>query len=202
MSLGVVVLAAGLSSRMGRCKALLPWRNGTVLDAVLAAFTDLPMQSERILVVGRDRAAMDPIATRHGFCTVENPCPEDGQASSLRQGVAALGDVDGILCAVADQPLLEARYIRRMVDVFGKHGGNRQRIVCPQYGDTRGGNPVIFGASWREDLMKVTGDVGGRAIVRGKGKAYVSYCPLPAEVGCDLDTPEEYAKMYRLWGKL
>ena len=80
-----VILAAGESSRMGRPKALLPWRRGTFLSGaiqVLNNFSDLV-----IVVAGSIAPEVRPIADANAGYLICNPQPELGQFSSLRLGL-------------------------------------------------------------------------------------------------------------------
>src|ERR1051326_7295132 len=80
-----VVLAAVASSRMGRDKALLPWRDGTFLSTAIRV---LQPATELVLVVaGANAAALEPIANAYAAFMVVNPEPQRGQFSSLQVGL-------------------------------------------------------------------------------------------------------------------
>jgi len=80
-----VILAAGASSRMGRDKALLPWRDGTFLSAAIQALQ--PVTDLVIVVAGRNEAELAPIVNAHAAFMVVNIDPERGQFSSLQIGL-------------------------------------------------------------------------------------------------------------------
>ena len=217
----VVLLGAGLSTRMGRCKALLPWRGKTVLESVCAAYEAVP--GDRILVAGAEAATMASLVAPFGFRTVVNPEPSLGQGHSLALGLSVLQQSGPVLCGVTDQPLLTARTVGQIMNF---HEAARQLapepavrieqdaqvsgaevnawdclITVPRYGAERSrGNPVLFGPYWRDPLGRLTGDEGGRVILRGPGRSYIQFCDIAAAEGDDIDTPEAYAKLLAVWG--
>lgn len=217
--ISVVLLGAGLSTRMGRCKALLPWRGKTVLESVCAAYDGVP--GDRVLVAGAEAKAMAPLAAPFGFRVVVNPMPAWGQGHSLAIGVAALQGRGPVLCGVVDQPLLTADSVSRIMafhkarcevadDMTGGEPGGRaggvaqvasRLITVPRYGSSLNrGNPVLFGSYWRDLLRRLAGDEGGRVILRGPGHPYVAFCDIAAAEGEDIDTPEAYARLLAVWG--
>src|SRR6478609_2009136 len=79
-----VILAAGASSRMGRDKALLPWRDGTFLSAAIRALQ--PATELVIVVAGANAASLEPIADANAAFMAIHPNPQLGQFSSLQAG--------------------------------------------------------------------------------------------------------------------
>src|SRR3972149_4160035 len=163
-----VVLAAGLSLRMGRAKLLLDWGGRPVIrravEQVKAGRVD-----EVLVVLGHEaptiREALKGLPVRF----VENPEPEAGQASSIACGVSALGPgVGAALIALGDQPALPPEVIPRLLQTFHETG---KAIVAPLYRGVQG-NPVLFAAAVFPELRALTGDRGargGRAPRPGRG---------------------------------
>lgn len=201
MTVDVIILAAGLSRRMGVCKALLPWQQGTLLDQACKVYGQLGGQ--QLVVVGQASKAMSQIARSYGFQTVVNEQPELGQGHSLALGIRALVSKENpVLCAVVDQPLVTAHMVQTLVAAY-EVSGTAQTIICPLYGPTKErGNPVIFGAYWKQALQQITADCGGRYILQGIGKPYIRFVEIKEPAGVDVDTPSEYEQLYDMWGKL
>lgn len=185
-----VVLAAGLSLRMGRAKLLLDWGGRPVIrravEQVRAGGVD-----EVIVVLGHEaepiREALSGLPVRF----VQNPDPEAGQASSLACGISALApNVQAALIALGDQPALPSAVIPRLLDAFRQTG---KAIAAPVYGGTQG-NPVLFAAAVFPDLRALTGDRGARSVVE-KDPGRVALVPFDLPMPADLDTIEEYERL-------
>lgn len=206
--IGLVLLAAGQSRRMGTNKQLLPWRGKTILDAVCHALQIGWEQTNpswnlktypMVAVTGGDHD-IDHIASSYGFFVIHNEYSDLGQGTSIALGVKYLMNefgiraLDGIICSVSDQPLLNPMVVEQLITSFQQHRDETNRtIVVPKYGITQHpGNPVLFGAHWFEDLQHIEGDQGGRTIIRGVGHNFVEYVSIIPEWGFDIDTPEDY----------
>ena len=206
--IGLVLLAAGQSRRMGTNKQLLPWRGKTILDAVCHALqigwkrTNPSWSLETyplVVVIGGDHD-IDRIASSYGFSITHNSRSDLGQGTSIALGVQYLVNtfgthfLDGIICSVSDQPLLDSMVIEKLIASFQQHRDETNRtIVVPKYGPTQhSGNPVLFGAHWFEALQHIEGDQGGRTIIRAAGHNFVEYVSIIPEWGFDIDTPEDY----------
>ena len=211
--IGVVLLAAGQSRRMGNNKQLLLWRGKTILDAVCHALQIGWKQSNSswnleaypmVAVTGGDHD-IDRIASNYGFSITHNSRSDLGQGTSIALGVQYLVNtfgthpLDGIICSVSDQPLLDSMVIEKLIASFQQHRDETNRtIVVPKYGPTQHpGNPVLFGAHWFEALQHIEGDQGGRTIIRDVGQNFVEYVSIIPEWGFDIDTPEDYNDLQR-----
>ena len=185
-----IVLAAGLSLRMGRAKLLLDWGGRPVIrhtvEQVLAGGVD-----EVVVVLGREARGIREALSGLPVLFVENPEPEAGQASSIACGVSVLGSaINAALIALGDQPALPPEVIPRLLETFRKTG---KAIVAPLYRGVQG-NPVLFAGTVFPELRALTGDRGGRSVVEKDPSrvALVSFnLPMPA----DLDTLEEYERL-------
>lgn len=188
-----VVLAAGASSRMGRQKLLLPVEGGRPLirlsvERVLAAGLD-----EVVVVLGRDAEAVGEALEGLAVRTVVNPRYAEGQATSLTAGLDALRPgVEAVVIALGDQPLPDPGLIGRVVGAFraGTAG-----IVVSRYRDGRG-HPVLFAAALFDELRRVTGDQGGRAVI-ARDERRVVEVPVDADAPPDVDTWAEYERIRR-----
>jgi len=185
-----VILAAGLSRRMGEAKLLLDWGGQPVIrrtvEQVAAGGLD-----DLIVVLGHEGKAIREALSGLPVRFVPNPNPEAGQASSIACGVSALEPgVRAALIALGDQPMVPLEVIPRLLETFRQ---TRKSIVAPVYRGVQG-NPVLFAAAVFPELTTLTGDRGARPVVeRDLGRvALVCFeLPMPA----DLDTPEEYERL-------
>ena len=185
-----IVLAAGLSRRMGRPKLLLDWGGKPVIrravEQVRAGGVD-----EVVVVLGREaqgiREALSGLPVRF----VENPEPEAGQASSIAYGVSALGPAaSATLIALGDQPALPPDVIPRLLQTFRETG---KAVVAPVYRGAQG-NPVLFASAVFPELRGLTGDRGARSVVE-KDPSRVALASFDLPMPADLDTFEDYERL-------
>lgn len=182
-----VLLAAGTSTRFGdRNKLLATVDGGPVVRH--AAATLLASRVDSVTVVlgheaGRVRAALDGL----DVSIVENPDYREGQATSVRTGVAAVRDradvdVDAIVIALGDMPFVAPSSVDALVDAYLAGAGDALAAAC----DGERGNPVLFDARHFDALASVEGDVGGRAILLREGRLVETGDP---GVRRDVNTP-------------
>lgn len=211
MSLGLVLLMAGTSSRMGCDKRKLPWQGSVLGQVVLDLWQEVLPECNKILVLPEEDS-LAAYALALGYKVVYNHQPQEGQASSIRLGLASLleervADLEGIIFSVGDQPLLDVDTIRCLIGAFKEAYVKDDKVILrPSYEPGgQGGNPVIFSAQWARDLASLRGDQGGRTLFEGVGKNHLVSVSIPAyhgwSRGFDVDTPEAYEKVYRTWGQ-
>jgi len=160
--LAALILSAGASSRMGRPKALLPYREGTFLQHLIDV-TRHPKIGERRVVLGAGANEIRKIANIDPSIVVLNHDWKKGQLSSICAGVRSLAEIetDGILLCPVDHPLVSANLISELVDQFYKR---EKTIVLPTYNGRRG-HPVIFSSVLYNDLLAAPVEKGARAVV-------------------------------------
>ena len=161
---GIVVLAAGLSRRYGGNK-LLEERvsEDPLYEVTLDKLTQFP-DCIRVVVTRFDE--IETAAKQCGMVTVRNDAPELGISHSLHLGLQACLEqspsLRGVLFMVCDQPYLRAETIERILEDGFAHPGS---IVCAGYAGKRG-NPVLWDGRYFGELLELTGDVGGRQIIK------------------------------------
>jgi molybdenum cofactor cytidylyltransferase len=186
--IAAVVLAAGESRRMGGANKLTMHVDGTPM---VARVVDAVRQSraERVIVVtGHEPERIEEALSGRNVEVVHNPDYAEGIGTSVRAGIAALGDdVQGALVALGDMPWVSAEVIDRLVDAFTSDG--ELSIVIPMFGGKRG-NPVLWGSQHFPELLALTGDVGGKALFHRHAAAICYVDVESASVNIDVDTPE------------
>jgi molybdenum cofactor cytidylyltransferase len=160
--LAAIILSAGASSRMGRPKALLPYREGTFLEHLIQV-TRHPRVGVTRVVLGAGADEIRKIAKLDFSMVVLNAKWEQGQLSSICEGIRSLESVetDGIILCPVDHPLVSARLVS---DLIGQFYLNRKSIVAPTYNGRRG-HPVIFSSALYGELLAAPADKGARAVV-------------------------------------
>lgn len=186
MRIDAVILAAGLSSRMGRNKLLLPYKGKALLRHVLDLALRLKEEGvfSSVILVSRAQTLAEicvpPVVT-----VVENPNPARGKASSLRLGLAQAGG-DGFLFLQGDQPLLNPETIAKILAKAGP-----DNIVVPVYNGAPC-SPVFFPALFKSELLRAGGDQSG-PLVRDRHKDACLEVSIadPAPLW-NVNTPEDY----------
>lgn len=193
-----IVLAAGMSRRLGRPKQLL------VLDGkpLIAHVIDRALESsldEVLLVTGPQE---DPIHTALAGRSVRfiyNARFEEGQGTSLATGIASLDDAtDAAVILLGDQPGILPEVIDAVIAVRREQG---VPVVMADYGGDRG-HPVLFGREVFPELRALTGDTGGREVVRARWDQLVLVSGGADAPPADVDTEEAWAELQRRWPAL
>jgi molybdenum cofactor cytidylyltransferase len=188
--IAAVVLAAGRSRRMGQAKLLMPVAGRAIVrhavEGVLAGGVDSVW-----VVTGPDGGPIEAALAGLDVQIVVNPAPEEGQAGSVRAGIAALpASVDTALIALGDQPALEPSIIPALL---AARRTSTRPIVAPRYRDGQG-NPVVFKREIFPELLRLTGDQGARPVIQ-KEPARVEWVELDLPMPPDVDTPADYEKI-------
>jgi molybdenum cofactor cytidylyltransferase len=188
-----VILAAGASSRMGRDKALLPWRDGTFLSAAIRALQ--PATELVIVVAGANAASLEPITDANAAFMAINPNPQLGQFSSLQAG---LQDVlnrgrDAAIVTLVDRPPAEIETIEHLKAVF-LSSGDQVWAVVPEY-QGKHGHPFVIGREMIEAFLRAPVGTSAREVEHAN-QAHIRYIPVSdALVVANVDTPEDFEKL-------
>ncbi len=189
-----IILAAGLSSRMGTSNKLLLKHNGlSLLQHCVSAVKNSGI-GEVLVVLGHDRANTETELAAMDVQHVFNEQYATGQMSSVQLGLQALsGHKKATLICLSDQPMIDATHLRKLMWAFENKPADKE-IVIPTYQSKRG-NPVVLSASVRERVLEQGGNPGCRQYI-DKNPALVSRVSFnDAAFVFDIDTPDEYAAL-------
>jgi molybdenum cofactor cytidylyltransferase len=182
VTIGGLILAAGEGSRFGGTKQLAPLRGRPLLEHALEAMAGV---SPRVVVLGH---AADDILARvdlHGASPVVCEDWAEGQAASLRCGLAALGPVDAAVVTLGDQPGITADAIEAVMAPAGD-----EDAVRATYRGTPG-HPVLLRRALLARAGELRGDSGFRDLLRDATVREVEIGELADP--SDIDTREELA---------
>lgn len=192
--ISAVLLAAGAGRRFGGGKLLALYKGRPLIEAALRELRRAPVD-EIIVVVGKDAGELREICASYGVRVAENPDWEEGMSTSVRAGLRACGQgTQAVVVALADQPLVGAEAIGRLVEAFERGA----RVAVATYdGFLR--NPVLFAREvWPLLEYELSGDEGARVVLR-------RYPELITEVPCgdvadpaDVDTVEDLRRLEEL----
>jgi molybdenum cofactor cytidylyltransferase len=188
-----IILAAGASSRMGRDKALLPWRDGTFLSAAIRALQ--PVTELVIVVAGANAASLSPIADSQAAFLVVNPNPQQGQFSSLQLGLQEVLNRgrDAAIITLVDRPPAEVETIEQPKAVF-LASDEQVWAVVPEYGGKHG-HPIVIGREMIEAFLRAPLLSSARDVEHAN-QAHIRYLPVDDPlVAANVDTPEDFEKL-------
>ncbi len=177
---GCVILAAGAASRFGENKLTVPLHGRSLIRRALEA---VPAEHFASVVVVTQYPAIMCLAKEFHFAALHNPHPERGLSSSLQMGLTALRDCGGVLFLVADQPLLRRESVAELVRLWQ----SRPRGIAALGHRGVRGNPCLFPQHLFPELMALTGDQGGSAVIR-RHPSELTLLEVPEQELLDVDT--------------
>lgn len=197
-SLGAILLAAGASTRMGSVKQLLPWNKLTLLEHSIQQLKHAEIDTLVVVLGANDKQIREKV-NFDGVDVAVNPDWEKGMATSIATGLRFLlrkmPDMESVLVALSDQPLLDDEYYKKLIN---KSLNVENKIVASLYSDALG-VPAIFHRDYFDNLLNLEGSEGARSLLRG-GRVKVTTVNA-GELAVDLDTKETYNRVYELHGR-
>jgi molybdenum cofactor cytidylyltransferase len=190
--IGAVILAAGMSSRMGEAKQLLRLGENTLLGQVLENVRGSRVE-DMVLVLGHEAEKIKGMVSTENISVVINESYQQGMGTSLRTGLAALSPgVDAALIVLADQPFIHPETFDLLMDQYMQ---SNAQIVVPTYKGFRG-NPVLLDRSVFSEVMALTGDIGCRAIFGNHLEGIVKQPVEDIGILLDLDSKDDFKLMH------
>jgi len=178
-----VVLAAGASRRFGDADKLRAEIGGKpVLDHVLEGLANLGLGE--IVVV--PRVPSEPVPA--GIPLIVNPHADEGMGTSLALGISTLKPTYGAFVVMGDMPLILPELYRDMADALPGVD-----VVVPVH-DGQPGHPVLFAADCFDALTQLSGDIGGRDLLRS-GRYKIRFIEAGPFIHADIDTPQDLERL-------
>jgi len=187
-----IVLAAGMSARMGsENKLLLPWRNTTVVRQVVETTVKV-FGNDLLVVVGHQyKRLTDHLSDLTNKITY-NEAYRSGQSTSVKKGLAEVNNgYFGAMFVLGDQPLIRPEILASLLTAFKI---NQAPVVYPTYNNKRG-NPTIFHRTLFSRLIKIEGDRGGRLILEEESAEALAVPVNNSSVVKDIDTKEDWQQL-------
>jgi molybdenum cofactor cytidylyltransferase len=190
VTVGAVLLAAGAGSRMGhRPKSLLELGGVPLIRRQLIALSGAGVD-EVVVVLGHHAERIEEAIKAFPVTLAHNPDPDAGQNSSLRVGLQALSvKLDAVLVALADQPLINSQDINDLIGAYKKRPQGTQ-VVQPTV-DALPGNPVMFSAEVRDQILAGAAHVGCRQWQAAHPEQVHAWATPNGRYRTDVDSPED-----------
>ncbi len=157
--LGCVVMAAGNARRFGGNKLAAQLRGRSL---ILRALEAVPAEKFDAVTVVTQYPEIMALAKEFRFAALHNAHPEYGVSHTIELGLTALRDCDGAMFLVSDQPLLQRETVAALAELWQKRPDGIAALGC---GGVRG-NPCVFPARLFPELLALTEDTGGNAVIR------------------------------------
>lgn len=191
----ILILAAGSSSRMGKIKQLLPWKDSTLLENTIK-IAKLSKASEVLVVLGSNARLIKETIKTDNVIFLENTNWKFGLGTSISCGINFIinnnKDTDAVLVLLADQALIDTEYLNEMIDLYN----NRKiELIGTRYAD-KIGVPALFKRVYFTDLKKLDGDNGAQLFLKKFGDKVFGLNPLGKAY--DVDTLEDYDKLLKM----
>jgi molybdenum cofactor cytidylyltransferase len=186
---GIIILAAGSSSRLGQPKQLLEYNGSTLLRNMLTQASGIPY-AEIMVVTGANSEAIEGDLRQSAVSICYNKEWEQGMGSSIAAGLKKLlelhPDLKACIFAVCDQPFVTTQVFR---DILEQQTQSGKGIIASLYADTLG-TPVLFNHTYFEALLSLNGKEGAKKIAEMHLDDVAS---VPFDKGAiDIDTIHDY----------
>jgi len=189
---GIIILAAGNSSRLGEPKQLLQYQNKSLIRHVTEAAIEA-IDSPVIIVTGSNQNLIMEELNNLAVHFVQNNEWQEGMGSSVRVGVSKLlqlnPTIQSLIIAVSDQPFVTSQLFLNLIE---KAETSSESIVACSYENTIG-TPVLFQKKYFDSLLALNGAEGAKKLLKQFQDDVAS---IPFSLGgIDIDTKEDYQKL-------
>ena len=188
-NIGVIILAAGASSRLGKPKQLLAYHKTSLLQHAIDATTK-SNADHVVVVLGANADLISCEIDRSGIHILINTEWEEGMASSVRNGLNELlfisPSTDAVLIMVCDQPYVTPDLVNELINTQRQTG---KPIVTCNYGEAIG-PPALFYKTIFPELIRLKGDTGARKIIQQHTDEAATVLFTKGKI--DIDTKEDY----------
>lgn len=186
-----IILAAGSSKRFGQNKLNLDLLGKPVLHHVVDTVIEAGLAKPILVYYNKPILGTRP---DEDIIYVYNQDAPEGMSTSVKCGLSHAPRSDGYMFINGDQPLISVDLLKALIDAYKRGLGT---IIVPRYKGVRG-NPTIFHHTWRKKLLEVTGDKGGRELIKTHPEE-VYYVDIDdIYMGMDIDTKEDYRYLKEL----
>jgi molybdenum cofactor cytidylyltransferase len=185
-----IVLAAGMSRRMGAQKVLLPFGGKTVISHIVDQIAG-SLVDKIIVVAGDEGDKVRGQLSGRDVSIVINPDSGAEMLSSVRCGILVLPQqCEGVLVALGDQPGITTGLVNGMVNAFKTANKGILVPVC----QGKRGHPILFSSRYCNEILTRYDDIGLRGLAETHADDVFELNVSSPAVLCDMDCPEDYKR--------
>lgn len=192
--IGIIILAAGESKRLGQPKQILLFKDETLIRRAVKSATSSKAENV-IAVLGANFEAIKAEIENLDCHIVFNESWKSGMSSSIKTGLEKLleiaPDTSAVIISLCDQPLIESRHFNELVESFFQ---THKSIVSAFY-KNKFGVPALFSKELFSEILKFEGDRGARNLLN-KVSENIKKIEMPEAV-FDIDTPIDFDKLVK-----
>lgn len=186
---GIIILAAGNSSRLGRPKQLLHFHGQSLITSVCQKA--LKVTPHVVVVTGEIHDLIRKELVDLPVFLIQNVHWQDGMASSIVAGLDELmrfnSELSDVIITVCDQPFVSIEVFQGLINASASSG-----IAASSYGNTMG-TPALFNKRYFAELLRLKGNEGAkRLMMQNQGDLSLVAFPLG---NVDIDTEEDYRRL-------
>lgn len=183
-----IILASGFSKRMGRDKLLIEIDGEKIIERVIKACYKSKL--DEIILIYRTEDIKE-IGRKYSIKAIYNENAHLGQSEGLKLGVKASMNAESYMFLVGDQPFLTSEIINKLIEEYNQTNSS---IILPYYNGHRG-MPMIISSIYRDELLNIVGDIGGRDIIK-KNPSKIKKVHIEEEkMGIDIDTIDDLKRI-------
>lgn len=186
--LSIIILASGLSKRMGQNKLLMDFKGKKMYQHCINSVKKCDIK-QKIVVSAYDEI-LDYAKDTGDFTIVKNENQALGQSQSIKMGIATAKPCLGFVFLPSDMPFITDVFLNKLCYFF------MQDISCIVVPRIEGKNsmPTIFPFSLYDDLSNISGDIGGREIIKANLSKLRYFDVSDGNILQDIDTMEDFEK--------
>lgn len=191
-NVATIILAAGKSSRAGAANKLLSMLGDKPVIRATAQAALEAAGGQVIVVTGAHHQKITNTLSDIDVTSVQNADYSNGMGTSIAKGINALAEnIQFALLCLGDMPFVQSQTYRKLVTASKDYGTDA--IFIPTFHGKRG-HPVLWGKRYFRELSTLTGDIGGRDILRQNAEKIIEVPVDDPGILIDLDTPEMLAQ--------
>ena len=186
--LSIIILASGLSKRMGQNKLLMDFKGKKMYQHCINSVKKSNIR-QKIVVSAYDEI-LDYARDMGGFTLVKNEKQTLGQSQSIKMGIAKVKPCLGFVFLPSDMPFITDVFLNKVCDFFMQ---DTSFIVVPRF-EGKNSMPTIFPFNLYDELSNISGDIGGRDIIKSNLSKLRYFDVSEGHILQDIDTMEELEK--------
>ena len=183
-----IILASGFSKRMGQDKLLLKIKDEKMVETVIKAVINSNL--DKVMIIYRKDEIKD-IAIKYNIPHILNENADLGQSEAIKLGVRNIKKKSNFMFIMGDQPFIDSSLINTLIREYNESNKN---ILVPYYKEHKG-SPTIIGYSYKDELLELEGDRGGKHLMDKYSEDVKGVYLEDEKFGIDIDTLKDLERV-------